>query len=114
MQLSHALVFHMPKPAPFLNKTSLTKFFCLFKSGFPKAIYDAWYHTMVYGNLTYLGTIYCSNGSLILMNKKTLKDWFYLEMVSYRAINNIIQLPRRKCIFSSFQFVALSLNALDN
>ena len=34
-----------------------------------------------------------------LMSKRTLKDWFYLEMVSHRPIDNIMQLPRTKCIF---------------
>ena len=32
-------------------------------------------------------------GNLILTNKRTLKDWFYLEMLSHRAINDIIQTP---------------------
>ena len=38
------------------------------------------YHILFYGNL-------------ILTNRRTLKDWFYLKMVSHRAINDIMQIP---------------------
>ena len=53
-------------------------------------------------------------GNLILTNKRTLKHWFYLEIVSNRAINNIMQTTYKEMHFSSFQFVALPLIALDN
>ena len=33
------------------------------------------------------------SGNLISMNRKTLKDWLYLEMVSHRASDDIIQSP---------------------
>ena len=33
------------------------------------------------------------SGNLIWTNKRTMEDWFCLEMVSHRAINNIIQGP---------------------
>ena len=43
------------------------------------------------------------------MSKRTL------EMVSHRAIDDIMQTPmQRKCIFSSSQFAVLFLIALDN
>ena len=32
-------------------------------------------------------------GNLILTDKMTLKDWFYLEIVTYKAINDIIPTP---------------------
>ena len=53
-------------------------------------------------------------GNLVLTNIRALKDRFYLEMVSYRPINDIMQTPYKEIHFSSFQFVALSLIALDN
>ena len=43
---------------------------------------------------------------LILTKRRTLKDWFYLEMESHRAINDIIQ-TRWKEMF--FFFVLFSL-----
>ena len=35
-------------------------------------------------------------GNLILTNKRSLQDWFYLEMMSYRAFNDIIQTLYKK------------------
>ena len=49
-----------------------------------------------------------------LNEQKDLKDWFYLEMVSHRAIDNIMQTPKKEVHFSSSQFVVLFLIALDN
>ena len=54
------------------------------------------------------------SGSLILMSKRALKDWFYLEMVSHRAIDDIMQTPKKEVFFFSSQFVVLFLIALDN
>ena len=49
------------------------------------------------------------------MRKRTLKDWFYIEMVSHRAIDDIMQTPKKEVhFFSSSQFVVLFLIALDN
>ena len=39
------------------------------------------------------------SGNLILMSKRTLKDWFYLEMVSYRAIDDIMQTLKKEVHF---------------
>ena len=36
------------------------------------------------------------------MSKRTLKDWFYLEMVSHRAIDNIMQTPKKEAHFFFF------------
>ena len=33
------------------------------------------------------------------MSKRTLKDWFYLEMVSHRAIDDIMQTPKKEVHF---------------
>ena len=41
-------------------------------------------------------------GNLILTNKSFLKNQFYLEMVSHRAINDIIQTPKKKVHFFYF------------
>ena len=41
-------------------------------------------------------------GNLALINKKTLKDWFYLEMVSHRAHNDLIQTHKKKMDFLFF------------
>ena len=54
------------------------------------------------------------SGNLILTTKRTLKDWFYLEMVSHRAIDGIMQTPKKEVQFFSSQFVVLLLIALDN
>ena len=55
------------------------------------------------------------SGNLILTNKRTLKDKFYLEMVSHRAINYIMQTPKKEVhFFFFFFFVVLFLIALDN
>ena len=35
-------------------------------------------------------------GNLILTNKTTLKDWFYLELVSDSAITGIIEIPQKE------------------
>ena len=48
------------------------------------------------------------------MSKSTLKDWFYLEMVSHRAIDDIMQTPKKEVHFFSSQSVVLFLVALDN
>ena len=59
---------------PFLNKTSLSKFFCLSRSGFHKAIYDAFTFFLV---LAFFGafemtihviqwSIFCESVSMIL------------------------------------------------
>ena len=47
--------------------------------------------------------------NLILTNKRSLKDRFYLERMLYRAIYDIIQTPQEEMRFSSFHFVALLL-----
>ena len=52
--------------------------------------------------------------NLILTNKRTLKDLFYLEMVPHRGINDIMQTCEKEVHFSSFQFVLLFLIALNN
>ena len=38
-------------------------------------------------------------GNLILMTKRTLKDWFYLEIMSHIAINDIMQTPKKEVFF---------------
>ena len=53
------------------------------------------------------------SGNLILMSKRTLKDWFHLEMVSHRAIDGIMQTPKKEVHFFFFS-VVLFLIALDN
>ena len=47
------------------------------------------------------------------MSKNTLKDWFYLEMVSHGGVNDIMQTLKKEVDFFS-QFVALFLIALGN
>ena len=42
------------------------------------------------------------SGNLILTNKRTLKDQFYLEMVSHRVINDILQTPKKEVHFFFF------------
>ena len=49
-----------------------------------------------------------------LNEQKTLKGQFYLEMIPHRAINDIMQTPKKEVHFSPFQFVVLSLIAIDN
>ena len=53
------------------------------------------------------------SGNLFLTIKRTLKDQFYLGMVSHRAINDIIQSPQEGVRFAFFS-VCLSLIALHN
>ena len=48
------------------------------------------------------------------MNEETLKGQFYLELVSHRADNDIIQTAYNEMQFSSFQFAVLLLIALYN
>ena len=50
------------------------------------------------------------SGNLILMNKKTLKDQFYLEMVSHRAINDIMQTPKKEMHFFFFSVCCIVFN----
>ena len=50
----------------------------------------------------------------MLLNKWTVKDYFYLEMMSYRVINYIKQISQKLVHFLFFQFVALSLVVIDN
>ena len=39
------------------------------------------------------------SGNLILTKKRTLKDSFYLEILSHRAINDVMQTPKKKVHF---------------
>ena len=39
------------------------------------------------------------SGNLILTSKRTLRDWFYLEIVSHRAIKDIMQTPKKEIHF---------------
>ena len=50
------------------------------------------------------------SGNLILMNKRTLKDQFYLEMVSHRAINDIMQTPKKEMHFFFFSVCCIVFN----
>ena len=53
--------------------------------------------------------------NLILTNKRTLKDYFYLEMVSHRVINDIMLTPQKEVYFFFFSgFVLFFSIALDN
>ena len=61
-----------------------------------------------------LRSIILLSGDQTLTKERTLKDYFYLEMALQRVINDIMQNPQKKCISFSFQFVVLSLIALDN
>ena len=40
----------------------------------------------------------------------TLKDWFYLEMVSYRAIGDIIQTSKKEVLFFFFSVCCIVIN----
>ena len=42
------------------------------------------------------------SGNLILKKKRTLKDWSYLEMVSHKTINDIMQTPKKEVHFLFF------------
>ena len=44
------------------------------------------------------------------MSKRTLKDWFYLEMVSHRAIDDIIQTPKKKVHFFFLSLCCIVFN----
>ena len=50
------------------------------------------------------------SGNLILMSKRTLKDWFYLEMVSHRAIDDIMQTPKKEVHFFFFSVCCIVFN----
>ena len=54
------------------------------------------------------------SGKLVLANKRILKEKFYLEMLSHKAINDIMQTPKKEVCFSSFEFIVLFLIAFDN
>ena len=41
---------------------------------------------------------------------KTLKDWFYLEMVSHQAIDNIMQNPKKEVHFIFFSVFCIVFN----
>ena len=44
------------------------------------------------------------------MSKSTLKDWFYLEMVSHRAIDDIMQTPKKEVHFFFFSVCCIVFN----
>ena len=44
------------------------------------------------------------------MSKRTLKDWFYLEMVSHRTIDNIMQTPKKEVHFFFFSVCCIIYN----
>ena len=44
------------------------------------------------------------------MSKRILKVWFYLEMVSHRAINYIMQTPKKEVHFYFFSFCCIVFN----
>ena len=44
------------------------------------------------------------------MSKRTLKDWFYLEMVSHRAIDDIMQTPKKEVHFFFFSVCCMVFN----
>ena len=44
------------------------------------------------------------------MSKRTLKDWFYLEMVSHRAIDDIMQTPKKEVHFFFFSICGIVFN----
>ena len=50
------------------------------------------------------------SGNLILTNKRTLKDYFYLEMVSYKVINDIMQSPKKEQHFFFFSVCYIIFN----
>ena len=49
-------------------------------------------------------------GNLILTKNRTLKDWFYLEMVSHRPINDIIQTPQKEMHFFLFSVCCIVID----
>ena len=49
------------------------------------------------------------SGNLILTNKRALKDYFYLEMVSHRSINDI-QTPKKEVHFFFFSVSCIVFN----
>ena len=44
------------------------------------------------------------------MSKRTLKDWFYLEMVSHRAIDDIMQTRKKEVHFFFFSVCCIVFN----
>ena len=44
------------------------------------------------------------------MSKRTLKNWFYLEMVSHRAIDGIMQTPKKEVHFFFFSVCCIVFN----
>ena len=44
------------------------------------------------------------------MSKRTLKDWFYFERVSHRAIDNIMQTPKKEVHFFFFSVCCIVFN----
>ena len=50
------------------------------------------------------------SGNLISISKRTLKDWFYLEMVSPRAIDDIMQTPKKEVHFFFFSVCFIIFN----
>ena len=44
------------------------------------------------------------------MGKRTLKDWFYLEIVSHRAIDDIMQTPKKEVHFFFFSVCCIVFN----
>ena len=44
------------------------------------------------------------------MSKRTLKDWFYLEMVSPRTIDDIMQTPKKEVHFFFFSVCCIVFN----
>ena len=57
-----------------------------------------------------LETSYIALWNLILPNKRTLKDWFHLEMVSRRAINDIMQTTKKEVHFFFFLICSIVFN----
>ena len=53
-------------------------------------------------------------GNLILPNKGLWKTSFILKCCHIEQLMTYCELPKRKCFFFSFQFVVLSLIAVDN
>ena len=50
------------------------------------------------------------SGNLILTNKRTLKDQFYLEMVLHRTINDLMQTPKKEVHFFFFSVCCIVFN----
>ena len=44
------------------------------------------------------------------MSKRTFKDWFYLEKVSHRAIDDIMQTPKKEVHFFFFSVCCIVFN----